>query len=187
LIDIDSHRDSASILIVNKQDYWPPEALPMMDSAQVKKVGIELGWAGYPAIAVPHICLFTGRVAAFISYDDSYLIDGVAINGVSGGPVFCESLTDAFTPEIIGTISSYMSNRQRGDTLPGMLIAHDLTAFHETIKRIRSLDEYRKTKKEEDEKRRQQESAGDIPPTGPTATADPERVVQTDPTEPTKT
>jgi hypothetical protein len=98
------------------------------------------------------------------SHDDSYLIDGVAINGVSGGPVFAEILPN--TPEIVGTISAYMPNRQRGDALPGMLQAHDVTAFQETIGRLRSLDAARKEKEAEEQRRRQQESAGEIPPSG---------------------
>jgi hypothetical protein len=34
----------------------------------------------------------------------------------------------------VGTISAYMPNRQRGDALPGMLQAHDVTSLEETIK-----------------------------------------------------
>jgi hypothetical protein len=47
-----------------------------------------------------------------------YLIDGVAINGVGGGPVFAALKNDQ--PQLLGTISAYMPNRMRGDALPGL-------------------------------------------------------------------
>lgn len=161
-IELDSSRDSASILISRKGDYWPADLLPMMDPEQFKSVGVEVGWVGYPGIASPNLCFFTGRVSAFVAHDDSYLIDGVAINGVSGGPVFAE--LPGHTPELVGTISAYIPNRQRGDALPGMLQAHDITTFQETIKTIRSLDEARAKKEEEDRQRRQAEASGEIAP-----------------------
>jgi hypothetical protein len=163
IIEIDSARDSASILLGRPTGgFLPVEELLMMDSTQFKKAGVEVAWAGYPAIAHPTLCLFTGTIAAFVNHDDSYLIDGVAINGVSGGPVF--SAYPDGSPEILGTISAYMPNRLRGDALPGMLQAHDVTTFQATVRRIRSLDEARRQKEEEEQMRRQAEAAGDAPP-----------------------
>ena len=60
------------------------------------------------------------------------------------------------TPVIIGTVSAYMPNRITGDTLPGLLRAQGVTAFQETVRTIKSVDEARK-KAEEEERRRQQE------------------------------
>jgi hypothetical protein len=161
-IELDRNRDSASIVIRNPGDYLPTKSLPMMDSESYKRIGIEVAWVGYPAIVHPNLCLFTGRISAFINFDDSYLIDGVAINGVSGGPVFARLSGE--TPELIGLISAYMPNRQRDYTLPGMLQAHDVTAFHQTILTFKSFDEALKKQQEEDQQRRQAEAAGEVPP-----------------------
>ena len=87
-------------------------------------------------------------IAAFISRGDFYLIDGVAINGVSGGPVFTDLPGDQ--PEVFGTISAYMPNRQLADTLPGILQAHDVTSFQQMVRKIKSLDEGREEKEEQE-------------------------------------
>ena len=47
-------------------------------------------------------------------------------------------------PEILGSVSSYLPNRNYGDALPGLLQAQDVTSLHETLKQIRSLDEGRR-------------------------------------------
>jgi hypothetical protein len=91
------------------------------------------------------LCFFTGSISAFLRSEDCYLIDGVAINGVSGGPVFAD---DKELPEIIGTVSAYMPNRVGDATLPGLLRAQDISAYQETISRIRTLDEAREKEKE---------------------------------------
>ena len=163
-IEVDEARDSASILVKNVGSSLPDNPLAMMEPTHFKKVGVEVAWAGYPVIARPHLCLFTGSIATFLAYDDSYLIDGVAIHGVSGGPVFAGVPGDDDTPELLGTISMYMPNRQPSDTLPGMLRAHDLTAFAETIKWIKSLDEAKEKKEKEDQEKRQAEAAGTAEP-----------------------
>ena len=141
-IEIDTKRDSASIVIPRPGDYIPEDPLPMMDPEQFKKIGVQVAWAGYPSIAYPNLCLFTGTIAAFILENDSYLIDGVAIHGVSGGPVFAH-LEDG-QPQVLGTISAYKPNRQRGDTLPGLLQAHDVAALQTTVTKIKSVDEERR-------------------------------------------
>ena len=149
-IEIDTKRDSASIVIARPGDYIPEDPLPMIDPKQFKKIGAQVAWAGYPSIAYPNLCLFTGTIAAFILDNDSYLIDGVAIHGVSGGPVFAD-LPDG-QPEVLGTISAYKPNRQRGDTLPGLLQAHDVTALQTTVTRIKSVDEERKKRADQEKK-----------------------------------
>jgi hypothetical protein len=131
IILLDRRRDSASVLIANGHLKLPPDQPPMIDSTKYKPIGIEVGWVGYPSIAHPNLCFFSGRISAFLQKDDSYLIDGVAINGVSGGPVFVQSKDDV--PQVIGTVSAYMPNRIRGDALPGLLRAQDVTSFQVAI------------------------------------------------------
>lgn len=154
VIFLDRRRDSACILVPTVDFDLPNELLPMMAADKYKPIGIEVGWVGYPGIASPHLCFFSGRLSAFLPKDDSYLIDGVAIHGVSGGPVFAMLANDK--PELLGTVTSYMPNRIRGEALPGMLRAQDVTLFHETIKTIRNIDEARR-KREEEEARKLQE------------------------------
>lgn len=147
---LDRQRDSASIMFQRARlaDLALPDDPPdMIDPTKYKRIGSEVGWVGYPSVAFPHLCFFTGRISGFITSDDAYLIDGVAINGVSGGPVFAEGGSDKL--HVIGTVSAYLPNRVRGDALPGLLRSQDITAFQETIKTIRSLDEARRKQAED--------------------------------------
>ena len=74
----------------------------------------------------------------------TYLKDHAS--GVSGGPVF-QPIGDEIY--ILGTISAYYPNvRGMGDTLPGLSFAQGVAHFHETIAKVKSLDEARKTQKQ---------------------------------------
>jgi len=143
---LDSKRDAATILIPSTSFTVPASALPIMDPTKYKKVGVEVGWVGFPAICPHELCFFSGKVSAFLEDENCYLIDGVAINGVSGGPVFVE-LKDS-TPEIVGIVSAYMANRAAQETLPGLLMAHDVTSHQEHIQRIKSFDDAKEKEKE---------------------------------------
>lgn len=160
VIFLDRRRDSACILVPAGAFDLPAELLPMMPADKYKPIGNEVGWVGYPGIASPHLCFFSGRLSAFLVQDDSYLIDGVAIHGVSGGPVFAMLAGDK--PQLLGTVSAYMPNRIRGDALPGMLRAQDVTTFHETIKTIRTLDEARE-RQEAEARKLEEERKGENP------------------------
>ena len=153
---INQMRDSASILIINNNLDIPKDALPLIDPKKHLLIGAEVGWVGFPSIASPNLCLFTGRISARIKYLDSYLIDGVAINGVSGGPVIHYSPKNKI--RIIGTVSSYVSNRRYGETLPGLLRVQDVTPFHDTINTLMSLDEAKEKQTERSEEEREESS-----------------------------
>ncbi|MFA5104953.1 MAG: serine protease [Candidatus Margulisiibacteriota bacterium] len=135
---LNDSQDAATIF-VNTKDYFPKKPLSLFDSTKYMRIGIEIGWVGFPRIAPHYLCFFSGKVSYFIEKDNSYLIDGVAINGVSGGPVFYK--TKDGSPEIIGIVSAYIPNKQVGDTLPGLLMARDITPFHDHLKTIKSIDE----------------------------------------------
>lgn len=145
---VDNKRDSAIILVAKNLLPLPNTTFPLADSSKFKKVGIELGWTGFPSVAYPNLCFFSGRVSSFLERQECYLIDGVAINGVSGGPVYCE-LKEG-NPEIVGIISAYMPNRS-GNT-PGLLRAQDITHFDSTLKTLRSLHEAKEKEKSQDQK-----------------------------------
>lgn len=163
-VALDRQRDSASIMFRNNSDFeFPKEVLPMLEATKYYGVGTEIAWVGYPGIVSPQLCFFTGYVSAVNTKEDSYLIDGVAIHGVSGGPVFTR-LRDE--PELIGSVTSYIPNRIRGDALPGLCSVQDITPFHETVKFMRSLDEAQKRQAEEREKERQKKETAATPAGG---------------------
>lgn len=165
----DYKRDSAVILVpTNKFTEAglpvPLTMLPLMPSSRFKPSGHGLAWAGYPAIASRTLCLFQGSVSAFNSDNDSYYIDGVAINGVSGGPVFDEKDS---APEIVGIVSAYHYNRQSGGNLPGLLMAHDATHLNNIIGRIKNLDEAKKKAAEAATQQKAQQAQGSTGPSEP--------------------
>jgi hypothetical protein len=105
-------------------------------------IGVEVGWLGFPAIVSNTLSFFSGNISARQENRSAYLIDGVAINGVSGGPVLYSTPTEGV--QIVGIISAYMANRNRGDALPGLSFAQDVSHFHGVTGQIRSIDEARK-------------------------------------------
>ena len=159
VIFLDRSRDSASIMLFSDFDIGlPQDTLPLIDPKKFLRIGVEVGWLGFPSIASSNLCFFSGRISARLDDYDSYLIDGVAINGVSGGPVFYIPSTGS-TPKIIGTVTGYMPNRIHGDTLPGLLRVQDVTSFHEISETIRNIDEARKKKRRQLRKRASRSSA----------------------------
>jgi hypothetical protein len=90
VIWVDLKRDSSAIAIHSNKLEFPDETLPLLPADYYKKVGVDVGWVGYPALSPDELCFFQGRISAFKQSNDTYLIDGVAINGVSGGPIFGE-------------------------------------------------------------------------------------------------
>ncbi len=92
------------------------ELLPLFPADSMLARGAEVGWLGFPGITEPELCFFQGHVSGYLSDPPLYLIDGVAINGVSGGPVFDK------TGAIIGLVSAYLPNRiNPNTTLPGLM------------------------------------------------------------------
>ncbi len=143
----DQRTDSAVIVAAPDSIQLPGDTLPLLPTESSLPIGTEVGWLGFPGIAEFTLCFFSGNISARQDWRHAYLIDGVAINGVSGGPVFF--LREPEGVQIIGTLSAYVSNRATGDTLPGLSIARDVSHFHDTISQIRSLDEAREQRKKQ--------------------------------------
>lgn len=80
--------------------------------------------------------LLSGRISAWVGAESAYLVDGVAINGVSGGPAF---IIDGAT--VIGVVSAYIPNRATGEPLPGLAVVRDVAEFHDLAQSFKSLDE----------------------------------------------
>ena|SRR5437870_7453423 len=96
---------------------------------------------GFPAIVPSTLCFFSVTISARQEERHTYLIDGVAIHGVSGGPVVYSNVAKGV--QIVGTVSAYVG----GSTTPGLLFARDVSHFHTTVSRIRTIDEANRQKK----------------------------------------
>ena len=122
-------RDSAVLEWVLDESVAPSlplEPLPLLGDESFVRTGVTIGWLGYPHLVEGgnRCCFFSGSVSDLI--DHRYFVDGVAIHGVSGGPAFCPDKHGNVT--IIGSISAYRPNRQGGESLPGLLVADDISA-----------------------------------------------------------
>ena len=135
----DEGKDSTVVLVSTGQVIITFQRILYHSSQLSDDMGVEVGWLGYPAIAQHTLCFFSGNVSAWQEYRNAYLIDGVAINGVSGGPVLFSTTADGV--QIVGSISAYRASRAAGESLPGLSIAQDVSHFHEMVTRIRTFDE----------------------------------------------
>lgn len=137
-IFLDEKMDTAAILLRKDSLPIPEEAFPLSPNERYLKVGNEIGWLGFPAISLANMCFFGGKISAWVQDQESYLVDGVAINGVSGGPAF--HLTETGLT-IIGVVSAYMPNRATGESLPGLAIIRSVAQFHALAPTFQSLDQ----------------------------------------------
>ncbi|MDP3182279.1 MAG: serine protease [Desulfobaccales bacterium] len=158
-------QDVAIILFFNKELALPEEELNLVPEDKSIKAGIPIGWVGYPAVAPNNFSFFTGAVSCFLQDQLAYLVDGVAINGVSGGPAF--TVTDDGTPLIMGVVTAYIPNRATGESLPGVCFVASIHRFYDFIKEIKSVEEAREKAKEIEKET--SASAEEGSPGGPTA------------------
>ena len=158
-IQTDKNTDSALILISPGDFEFPESLIHLRPKENLINIGNEVGWLGYPGLYEWTLCFFSGCVSA--RRKNGYLIDGVAINGVSGGPVIYSPDTGSDI-EFVGAISAYHANRQAGGPLPGLLIAQDVAHFHDTIQMFKTFEEMRRQKAEEQAKQKQ--AAAESPP-----------------------
>ena len=138
--------DSAVILLHIGDLPFPSTPPPFIPIDTPIQTGKEVGWFGFPGIEPHTLCFFSGNVSAHRADRNAYLIDGVAINGVSGGPVVYSSDTEGV--QVVGIISAYRANRLGTDTLPGLCIAQDVSFFHDVIQHEKSLEEAKQKEKQ---------------------------------------
>lgn len=141
----DLKTDSAVILFPAANLKLPEVPIPLLPSDLELVVGAEVGWFGFPAIAADTPCFFSGCISARLAQHNSYLIDGVAINGVSGGPVLHVS-EDGSKVWVVGIVSAYQANRATGETLPGLSVSQDVSHFHSVVAHVHNLDEANRQK-----------------------------------------
>lgn len=146
VIFMDENTDSAVLLMPMGALKLPQEVIPLRPIENRLNIGVEVGWLGFPAIGrgADTLCFFSGNVSAWQDWRKAYLIDGVAINGTSGGPVLFSTNTDGL--QVVGAVSAYIVNRATGEALPGLSVAQDVSHFHEITARIKSIDEANKQK-----------------------------------------
>lgn len=131
--------DTAAIVLGKAQLPLPAGPLPLITKGQVLRVGNEIGWLGYPAIPGADLCFFGGRVSAWLQAQSAYLVDGVAINGVSGGPAFYIKGGKDLT--LMGIVSAYAPNRATGETLPGLSVVRSVGSLHDDVQSLSSFEE----------------------------------------------
>lgn len=142
----DWQTDSAVILFFKGDFQVPQIPLALLPMGKLIDIGAEVGWLGFPSVAPQSLCFFSGNISAHQKYRNAYLIDGVAINGVSGGPVLYLDNTDGV--QIVGTVSAYSANRATGEALPGLAIAQDVSHFHNVANHVQSIDDANRKKQE---------------------------------------
>ncbi len=162
VIYLDRATDSAILLFLKGELKLPERPIALLPMDTPCGIGSEVGWLGYPAIEPNSLCFFAGSVSARPN-PSAYLIDGVAIHGVSGGPVF--NCAEADKVQIVGSVSAYHANRATGEALPGLLRAQDVSHFHAVATKIRSIDEAHEQKRKfEEERKKKAEEAAAKPP-----------------------
>jgi hypothetical protein len=141
---LDLVRDTSALLFDRGDLPLPPDPLPLAPKDMFLKVGNEIGWLGFPAIPSANLCFFAGNISAWIQAQGAYLVDGVAINGVSGGPAFHVVTVDEKPVVVVmGVVSAYVPNRATGEVLPGLSVVRDVAQFHELAPTFASLDQAR--------------------------------------------
>lgn len=137
-IFIEADRDTAAVVFAKGDMKLPEKALSLAPEGKTLKIGVEIGWLGFPAVYQQELCFFSGRVSRFAKRFNGYLVDGVAINGVSGGPAFWNGGKQI---TLIGVVSAYLVNRATGETLPGLSLVRNVDQFLGLSKIFKSVDE----------------------------------------------
>ncbi|MGH9764369.1 MAG: S1 family peptidase, partial [Blastocatellia bacterium] len=139
VIFLDWRADSAVIFFPNVGLKLPEHLIPLFPANKLIKIGAEIGWLGFPNIEAATLCFFSGNVSAQKTSPNEYLIDGAAVQGVSGGPVLCSTGVEGV--QIIGLVSAYRPGRTATGSVPGLLYARDVSHFHDVISQVKSYDE----------------------------------------------
>lgn len=131
--------DTAAIIFAKDVLPLPSSMLELPPEEKHLKVGFEIGWLGFPAVAPNQLSFFSGRISSWVEQPNRYLVDGVAINGVSGGPAFF--LKGGTGMVVIGVVSAYIPNRATGETLPGVCVVRDVQQFQDLAKKFANVAE----------------------------------------------
>lgn len=139
IIYSDMNLDTAVIIFKKGELPLPTKTLEFIRKRKYLKVGEEIGWVGFPAMSPNDLCFFSGRNSCWLNDEKTYLVDGVAINGVSGGPAFYPTEKGI---KIIGSVTAYLPNRV--GLSPGLAMIRDVDHYLKVIKTIKDFDEAKK-------------------------------------------
>ena len=139
---VDAESDTAVLVFPSGGITFPADPMGLAPKGRHLTVGVEIGWLGFPAIPAADLCFFHGRISAWSDALGAYLVDGNAINGVSGGPTVA---VVRGTLHLIGVVSAYAPNRATGEALPGLAVVRSVERFHDEVAAIKSFDEAKAT------------------------------------------
>lgn len=115
---IGSPKHDTGLIVVKTGNtlYEPSDLLPLPPFDSTLARGADIGWLGFPGLFESELCFFHGHISGYLNDTPTYLVDGVAVNGVSGGPAFDNRA------HLIGLVSAYIPNRVDAQTtLPGLM------------------------------------------------------------------
>jgi hypothetical protein len=116
--------DAALIMVEVGSELSQGNLLPITPLEDQLARGAEIGWLGFPGLFEAEPCFFIGVISGYLNNPPTYLVDGVAVNGVSGGPAFDDRA------HLIGLVSSYIPNKvDEATTLPGLLALVPINAI----------------------------------------------------------
>jgi hypothetical protein len=144
-ISVDESHDTGSVVVRRGDFPVPEESLQVISESDHLRVGVEVGWVGFPAIAASNLCFFSGSISCWVPGEEFYFVDGVAINGVSGGPAFY--VGDDGELQVIGIVSAYVPNRSTGAQLPGLCVIRDVASVQGMIKELKSVEQAKEQEK----------------------------------------
>jgi hypothetical protein len=139
-IVIHEETDTAALVILREESPFPIQLLPMTPEGTNFRVGVEIGWLGFPGVAQARdqLCFFSGRISAWLAAKHAYLVDGVAISGVSGGPAF--HFDERGNPVLMGVVSAYLPNKViAGSPLPGLSLVQHIGKLEKVVNDLREL------------------------------------------------
>ena len=134
-----SNRDQAVIQFSASWLQSPKSDLRFSEEDKHYIEGVEVGWLGFPSVFPVNSCFFHGHISSYIDEEELYIVDGVAINGVSGGPAF---VMEDGEPVIIGLVTEYRPNCSTGQVLPGMSVMRSINPlikyYREELKKYKT-------------------------------------------------
>ena len=135
----DDDTDTAALVLLRDGASFPTDLLAMTPEGMNIRVGVEVGWVGYPGVtpARDQLCFFSGRISAWLEAKHAYLVDGVAISGVSGGPAFF--VGSRGQPVLLGVMSAYLPNKTTGTPLPGLSLVQHIGQLERVVKDLGEL------------------------------------------------
>jgi len=112
-------RDQAIISFNGPKDFEKLHTVTFLSKDRHCIPGVELGWLGFPGLKVSQNvpCFLSGHVSAYIEEAEAYLVDGVSIHGLSGGPVF---YCDDGKVVLAGIVTNYFPNAVNNQAWPGL-------------------------------------------------------------------